>query len=57
MTHIFTNNKKNQFPVFFSFFFIYFLDINALDKNILYEFKYIFPRYCAINICVVFKVP
>ena len=46
MTLVFVyNTKKNQFLVCFYFFiFSYFQDINALEKNVFYEFKYVFSQ-------------
>ena len=45
MTLIFTSNTKNSVLFFYVFFILlYFQDINAIEINILYEFKYVFPH-------------
>ena len=46
MTLIFAyNTKKNLFLVsLFFMIFLYFQDINVLDKNTFYEFKYVYSQ-------------
>ena len=48
MTLIFTNNTKNQFLVML-LLFLYFQDINALDKKISYEFEYVFSHLLRLD--------
>ena len=57
MTLIFTNNtKKKQFLVML-LLFLFFQDINVLDKNISYEFKYAISKILCYKHPFVFEVP